>query len=140
MHEASICRSIARRVVKEGAAQEARGIVSVELALGELTLLNPEQMRFWLTQCFRGTVAQDCTLTFGTVPAKIVCQVCSYEGRLQSDTMKDPLHRVGIACPQCGSTRVEVTAGRECVLRRITVVRTPVQKNPPRPRVGDPRG
>jgi len=44
MHELSISQSIAKTVLKKSSEQKAKNILSVEIEIGELTLLNPEQV------------------------------------------------------------------------------------------------
>ncbi|GAH93748.1 unnamed protein product, partial [marine sediment metagenome] len=39
--------------------QEAKNILSVEIEIGELTFLNPEQVEFWLEEIFKKTPAKD---------------------------------------------------------------------------------
>lgn len=124
MHELSISQSIAKTVLEKASEQRARNILSVEIELGELTLLNPEQVEFWLEEIFKKTPAKDAKIRIQRIHPQIKCQDCQWQGKI--DTKDDPLYHAYFfnpRCPQCGSSALDIKKGRECLVRRISMTR-----------------
>ncbi len=123
MHEYSIASEIVRNVLDAAEKQEGKRVLSVHLDIGELNLLNKEQVAAWVHDLFKGTIAEGAKIKVTTVQARIRCRTCGYHGRGRIDA-EDPLkHLVACPCPRCGSFTVEIEKGRECVLRKIEAVR-----------------
>ena len=123
MHEVSISHAIADLVLKEAEKQEAKKVLLVELEIGELSLLNPEQIEFWLKLAFEQTYAKEAELKIELVKPKVQCASCNYEGTLEAKD--DPLYHFIIPifkCPQCGSGEITVKSGKECRVKRIEIL------------------
>ena len=123
MHEVSISHAIADLVLKESEKQEAKKILLIELEIGELSLLNPEQIEFWLKLAFEKTPASEAELKIETVKPEIHCASCGYTGTLESKD--DPLCHFLIPvfqCPKCGSGEITVQRGKECRVKRIEIL------------------
>ena len=123
MHELSISQAIADVVLKEAEKQDAKKVTLVELEIGELSLLNPEQVEFCLKLIFERTYASEAELKIGLVKPQVNCRNCGYEGTLE--TKEDPLYHLVIPtfkCPQCGSGEISVKRGRECTVKRIEIL------------------
>lgn len=124
MHELSISQAIAKTVLEKASEQKARNILSVEIELGELTLLNPVQVEFWLEEIFKKTPAKDAKIRIQRIHPQIKCQDCQWQGKI--DTKDDPLYRTYFFnphCPQCGSSALDIKKGRECLVRKIRISR-----------------
>ncbi len=123
MHEFSICSEIVRNVLDEVEKSKGRKVISVQLEIGELNFLNPEQITFLIQELFKGTVAEGAKLKVKMVKSSIKCESCGYKGGKISDP-KDLFHHfVPLSCPKCGSFEIKVQKGRECNLRKIQVDR-----------------
>jgi hydrogenase nickel incorporation protein HypA/HybF len=123
LHEVSISHAIADVVLKESQKQEAQKVLLVELEIGELSLLNPEQVEFWVKLALDKTIASEAEIKIEVVRPEIHCTACGYEGTLE--TKDDPLYHFMLPvfkCPQCGSGEITVQRGKECRIRRIEVL------------------
>jgi hydrogenase nickel incorporation protein HypA/HybF len=106
MHELSICTSIAR-IVEQHAA--GRPVDRVMLDVGHLRQVVPETLRYSWEIVVSDTDLAGSSLVIEHVPAVIACRSCG------TDTIIDvPVFRCG-----CGSTDVEVTSGRELLVRSL---------------------
>ena len=123
MHEFSISSEIVRSVLDHVKKEKGEKVLSVQLEIGELALLNVEQVTFWIDQLFKGTVAEGAKVKVRTIKARIQCESCGYKGGINLD-QKDPFrHFVPYSCPECGSFQIKVEKGRECTLRRIQALK-----------------
>jgi hydrogenase nickel incorporation protein HypA/HybF len=123
LHELSISQAIADVVLKEAEKQDAKKVTLVELEIGELSLLNPEQVEFCLKLIFERTYASEAELKIELVKPQVNCRNCGYEGTLESKD--DPLYHIVMPmfkCPQCGSGELSVKRGRECTVKRIEIL------------------
>jgi len=123
LHEVSISHAIADIVLKESQKQEAKKILLVELEIGELSLLNPEQVEFWVKLAFEKTPASEAELRIEKVKPEIHCVSCGYTGTLE--VKDDPLAHFLIPvfqCPKCGSGEITVKRGKECRVKRIEIL------------------
>ena len=124
MHEASIAQSIVQTVLKEANKQRALYIESVEIEIGELTFLGIEQIEFWIKTGFQGTIAEKAEIVIKQVKGIIHCKACDYQGELNIQT--DPAYHISIptfSCPQCKRSKIEITQGREALIRRIKILK-----------------
>ena len=123
MHEFSISSEIVRSVLDHVKRERGEKVLSVQLEIGELAILNVEQVTFWIDQLFKGTVAEGAKVKVRTIKARIQCESCGYKGGINLD-QKDPFrHFVPYSCPKCGSFQIKVEKGRECTLRRIQALK-----------------
>ena len=123
MHEFSISSEIVRNVLDTAKANDGKKVLSIQLEIGELALLNVEQVTFWIHELFKGSVAEGAKVKVKTIRAGIQCESCGYKGGMDLDR-QDPLrHVILYSCPNCSSFQIKVEKGRECTLRRIQVVR-----------------
>jgi hydrogenase nickel incorporation protein HypA/HybF len=123
LHEVSISHAIADAVLKESAKQEAKKILRVELEIGQLSLLNPDQVEFWLKLAFEKTPASEAELEIEVVKPEVLCSACGYTGTLE--TVDDPLYHFVLPvfkCPRCGSGEITVKRGKECRIKKIEIL------------------
>ena len=122
MHDLSISQAIARTILNQAKEKRVRKILSVNLELGELTFLNPEQIHFWLKELLKDTPAQGAKIYIKKIFSRIRCKKCEYEGCVSlRDDFFYHVYFPLLRCPRCSSTSLEIKAGRECLIRRIRV-------------------
>ncbi len=123
MHEFSLSSDIVQTVLTATQKNNAKKVLSIQLDVGELALVNVEQVTFWLKELFKGTAAEGAKVKVKNIKARIRCEECTYEGGTKSKELK-PLADVSpYACPRCGSPRIHIKKGREFILRNIEAVR-----------------
>lgn len=124
MHEASIAQSIVQVVLREAEKQDARKVESVELEIGKLTFLGPDQIEFWVKNGFKDTLAEEAEIIFHQPSGEIACDACGYQGELV--LREDPAFHLALpsfSCPQCGKTPIRITRGKEALIRRIRILK-----------------
>ncbi len=122
MHEFSVAQEIIRTVLREAERHGAKRVLRVELEIGEITFLNPEQVSFWVEQGLVGTVAEGAELAVKRVEPEIRCEDCGRVGSLRVE--EDPKYHFALPvflCPACGSRRIVITKGKETLLRRMEI-------------------
>ncbi|MGO8990303.1 MAG: hydrogenase maturation nickel metallochaperone HypA [bacterium] len=123
MHEFSISNEIVRNVLDTAKKNNGQKVLSIQLEIGELALLNVEQVTFWIHELFKGTIAEGAKVKVKTIKARIRCESCGYKGGMNLDQKEPFQHFIPYACPTCSSFQIKVEKGRECTLRRIQAVR-----------------
>ena len=123
MHEFSISSEIVRTVLDTSEKNQGKRVLSIQLEIGELTLLNLEQVTFWIDELFKGSVAEGAKIKVKTIKARIRCKACGYKGQNSSDQKDLFQHFLPLSCPQCGASQIEIKRGHECVLKRIQAIR-----------------
>jgi hydrogenase nickel incorporation protein HypA/HybF len=119
MHELSIAATILEDVLGVVEAHGISKVVRVRLAIGELTCVQPEQLKFCYESVTRETALADSELDIETVPARVRCARCAYEGppKYWMDSLADvPVPT--LQCPICGKS-TEAAQGHECSIKTI---------------------
>jgi hydrogenase nickel incorporation protein HypA/HybF len=123
MHEFSISQEIVQAVLNSVKENKVKKVFSVQLEIGEMALLNVEQVTFWIHELFKKTEAEGAKVKVRVIRARIQCVSCGYQGGISYD-QKDPFqHFISYSCPQCGSFEIKVEKGRECMVKRIQASR-----------------
>ena len=124
MHELSIASSLLEKLL-EFAAQNPDGtLVDVHLAIGELSHIDSEALRFCYESIIRQTPIAGSNLTIEKIPALVSCPYCSYRGRPEywNDVLlAAPV--ITMRCPHCRET-VVADQGRECAIKSIRFAQT----------------
>lgn len=123
MHEFSISNEIVQNVLDAAKKNGGQRVLSIQLEIGELALLNVGQVTFWIHELFKGTVAEGAKINVKTIKARIRCESCGYKGGMNLDGQDPFRHFIPYSCPKCSSFQINVEKGRECTLRRIQAVR-----------------
>jgi hydrogenase nickel incorporation protein HypA/HybF len=122
MHEFSIADEIVKNVIDTARKNGGKKVLSIQLDIGELTHLNGEQVTFWIKELFKDTVAEGAKVKVKTIKASIQCKSCGYKGGMGSD--QDSFrHLIPASCPRCNSFQIKIEKGRECILRKIQVLK-----------------
>ncbi len=120
MHEISIAGAIIEAVIDAAKKNSAKKVDEVFIEVGELTALNPEQLRFIFETITSGTVAEGARYNILVIKPLIDCKKCSYNGPIE---FFEKLHFFlpVIKCPKCSEADVEIIAGRECCVKKIKI-------------------
>jgi hydrogenase nickel incorporation protein HypA/HybF len=120
MHEISIAGAIVDAVLDAARKNDAKKVDEVYIEIGELTALNPDQLKFIFETITRGTMAEGARYNIEVIKPLISCKNCSYNGEIE---FFERLHFFlpVIKCPKCGETDVDITAGRECCVKKIKI-------------------
>ena len=123
MHEFSISDEIVKNVLCAVKENDGKKVLSIQLEIGELALLNVEQVTFWIQELFKGSVAEGAKVKVRTIKARIKCESCGYRGGMNLDR-RDPFrHAIPYSCPKCQSFQIDIEKGRECHLKKIQALR-----------------
>lgn len=117
-------QAIAELILNESAKQKAEKVLKVEIEIGSLSFLNPEQVEFWLKVSLEKTIAAEAQLDIKVTEAQISCQDCGHKAELE--IKDDPVYHFSIpvlACSECNSSKIIIEKGRECMVKRIEVLR-----------------
>jgi hydrogenase nickel incorporation protein HypA/HybF len=123
MHEFSTMQMTIETVLTAAKAHKAEKIIEINLEIGELTFLNPEQLKFAFSVLSKNTIAEDAKLNIKQVQLAVKCTDCGYEGPIKYNGPTPHLLSVPLymKCINCGSSEVNITAGRECNIRNFKV-------------------
>jgi hydrogenase nickel incorporation protein HypA/HybF len=120
MHEISIAGAIIDSVLDAARRNNAIKVKEVFIEIGELTALNPIQLKFIFETITAGTIAQGAAYNIKVIKPLILCKKCAYNGPLE---YYEKLHFFlpVIKCPQCDESEVDIVAGRECCVNKIKI-------------------
>lgn len=112
MHELGIACSIIEIAERHAREQGAERIVSVTIAIGELSGVVPDAVEFCFEACARGTLAEAAKLLIGRIPGRGRCRDCDTEL---------PLDPYTFSCPGCGGFALERLQGEELRIIELEV-------------------
>jgi hydrogenase nickel incorporation protein HypA/HybF len=119
MHELSVASAVVEKVLEFVSAHSVKKVLAVRLAIGELSHIEAEQLRFCYVAITEQTPIQDSALEIETVEAVVNCERCRYRGRPK---YWDDALSVGpiptMECPNCGAA-VEIAEGNDCAIKSI---------------------
>lgn len=122
MHEVSVVSNLVRGVLLELEKYDVTKVNSVTTAIGDLTNLGEEQMRFAYEIVTRGTILEGSEFIVEHEPIELRCDDCGFEG--PAKILKDPdfdSHSIPVlACPECGG-HVTVVKGQSCTVKYIDI-------------------
>ena len=119
MHELSMAEAIVETVLDVAEKNDAQEIVEVTIEVGELTMLNPEQVKFLLGVLAEDTLLEGAEIIIEEVPVEIKCRSCEFTGLANTDGSDHYLSIV--KCPQCDERNVEILTGKECNVKTIKI-------------------
>ena len=119
MHELSIAATVMEEVLGFAVGRGVSKVIRVRLAIGELTCVQPEQLKFCYESVTRETPLAGSELEIEAVPARVTCSRCGYEGppKYWMDSLADtPVPT--LQCPGCGAS-AEAAQGHECAIKMV---------------------
>jgi len=135
LHELSMASSIFEVVLEVALKNNAKKVLEVVVEVGELTLLNPDQLSMAFKVLSRGTIAEGARFEAKVVKAKARCNKCNEEWDVGlSDVSPVTDHSMFLtylaydsekffkcACPKCGEADFSFVSGRELVIKSIKI-------------------
>jgi hydrogenase nickel incorporation protein HypA/HybF len=119
MHELSIASGLVEKLLQFADDNPEKKIVEVRLAVGELSHIEDEQLRFCYGAITAETPLEGSTLEIEKIDAVVVCPHCSYRGRPKYwDGALSGIPIATLECPACGKA-TEATDGQECAIKSI---------------------
>ncbi|MEY2536803.1 MAG: hydrogenase nickel incorporation protein HypA/HybF [Verrucomicrobiota bacterium] len=119
MHELSIASGLVEKLLDFADKNPARKIVEVRLAVGELSHIEEEQLRFCYEAITTETPLEGSTLEIEKIAAMVKCPHCSYRGRPKYwDGALSGIPVATLECPSCGKA-AEATDGQECAIKSV---------------------
>ena len=111
MHEVAIVQALIEQVEEEIQQSGHRGrVVRLELAIGRLSGVHPDSIRFALEVLGPGTLVEGAEIKITEPPAYCACQACG---------ARNLITELSAACPQCGSFSVAIEGGNQMLLQSI---------------------
>ena len=115
MHELSTAQSLLETILEVAKQKGAKRITMVYLEIGELTFLNPEQLKFAFETISQSTLAENSGLTIIEKKGHYKCE-CGSEGELPR---VEGMHSVpAFYCPDCGGS-VKISSGKQCFVQSV---------------------
>lgn len=121
MHEFSTAVSIVQAVTEAATTHGATRVSAIHLQIGQMSMLNHDQLLFGIEIAARETMAENAAVTIEVLPIKILCKSCGAESIPKGEqSLYEMLS--SMVCPKCSSREVEVVQGRECIVKDIEAV------------------
>ena len=112
MHELAITQSMIDLIGREAKDKGFQKVLAIRLRVGEYSGLIPACIQEFFPIAARGSIAEGAELDIQSIPAAFRCLDCGYEG---------PVERKAACCPDCGSTAIRMTSGREFYVESLKV-------------------
>lgn len=115
MHEFSLAQSVVETVLQAAREHGASAVEEMNLEVGEVALVNMDQLEWHIRMLTQSTPAEGVRIKWRTIPARILCLECGYEG-LVGHRELDPSSHFEIPileCPVCESPKTRILSGRE---------------------------
>ena len=111
MHEASIVQSLIDQVEAEIArAGEDGQVVRLDLAIGRLSGVHVDAIRFAFEFLSPKTIVEGAELRIREPDAYVACKACG---------VREPIGELTMQCPECGDGDVRIEGGQELLLESI---------------------
>ena len=112
MHEMALTESVVEIAVEEARKNQASKVTRIWLEVGALSHAEPEALSFCFQAVSAGTLAEGAMLEIERIPGAGWCLDCEKTVPLAE--------RFG-ACPECGRSHVQMTAGDEMRIREMEI-------------------
>ena len=110
MHEFGIATEIVKVVKETVASQPVKRLISVTVEVGQLAMVNPEQLKFSFEIITEGGPFEGAEMNVEMLPAVAKCK-CGFEGALGDEDY---------VCPKCGGM-YELLSGRDISVKNLKV-------------------
>ena len=112
MHEGSLVRSLLRQVSDLLAEHQGDSVETIRVEMGPLSGVERPLVEIAFAQQVESTACRGATLIVEEVPLTARCQQCMTDFEIE---------RFRFSCPDCSSTRVQITGGDEFRLLDIDI-------------------
>lgn len=110
MHELAIVQNILNIIDKESEKNGFSKVISINLAVGEVSGVVPDCLNDFFPYASKDTIAEGANLGVRKIEVKMRCKECGYEGK-----PKDA------RCPACKSRSFKIVEGREFYIDSLEV-------------------
>jgi hydrogenase nickel incorporation protein HypA/HybF len=123
MHEFSVAQSIVETVLEVARKHNASRVLQVNLIVGEVALVNTEQLSWYIDMLTKETMAEGMKLHVTSSPVRIRCLDCGYEGGVRYQESDSHWHTSlpVFECPHCQSAQTLILSGRELHIKDMHV-------------------
>lgn len=112
MHELSITEHLLDYCIREAERQGATRIRTIKICVGQLNGIVPDCIQIYLDMLSEGTIAEGARIEAEFLPVKVRCRDCQREGEITPHSL---------ACPHCGSLRLQLLSGKEFYIKSMEV-------------------
>lgn len=112
MHELALTKGIIDIVNCEAEKSGFKNVLEITLRVGEYSGIVPQCLREFFPIAAAGSVAEGAELVIEPVKARFRCLECGHEGEAD---------RKSACCPECRSTAIKMTSGREFFVESLKV-------------------
>lgn len=116
MHELPVTERILDVVLSHAKRNNVQRVVGINLRVGELSDLENEWIQHYFSYLAKDTVAADAKLNIERVPVVMSCSSCRHTFQVDIKEMKE------IQCPECGSKKCTLVAGKEYYIKDMEVI------------------
>jgi len=113
MHELSLLENVREILENHALSQNFTKVTQVTLAIGKLSCVEPDALRFGFDVVMNGSLAENAELIISEIPGLGICQQCGLQVELE--TSYDP-------CSHCGSPLVKIIQGAEMKIKDLIVI------------------
>ena len=110
MREHDAIQSILTKALRKARESNTKRIKSLQLAIGEISELDPELIQKHWEEIRKATLAEQAQLHFRFIHAEVQCIACF----VKYHPINGEIH-----CPQCGSYGAKILSGEEFYLEEI---------------------
>jgi len=110
MRERNITQTFIDKANHQAYATHSKRVITINLALGEISELDPTSLQIHWKELSKGTPAEHAQLHFRLIPAEVQCMACFQKYQ--------PVNKK-ISCPYCGSVGAKILTGEECYFESI---------------------
>ncbi len=111
MHELSVATDIVDAAILTAKLNNAISVTSILVDVGELAVINPEQLQFMYEVITEDTILRGSHMYITVIPAETECE-CGYNGGVED--------KFACSCPMCGKT-LHVLKGKDIVLKSLEI-------------------
>jgi len=113
MHELPIVENIIKVVCEKlDEMKETRRVKAVRLKVGKMSTAVPDCLSFYFEYLRKGTALEGACLEIEEIPVRAGCRNCGKEFEVEGPAF---------FCPDCDSSSIEITAGRELSVDSLEV-------------------
>lgn len=115
MHEMALCTEVVDTVLDVARDADAVSVDGVTMVVGEMRDIIEDMFKSFFHYLTRETIAENCTVSFLTVPVTVTCKGCDTGYRVDLHSGKP------LSCPQCGSREYQFASGNEFLIESIDI-------------------
>lgn len=119
MHELSMADAIVKTVIEVAEKNEALEVLEVTVEIGQMTMLNPEQLKFMLEVLSEDTLLDGAKFNMEVIPIEIECLSCGFKGEADSEEVDHYMPIIN--CLECKQKNFNIIAGQECNVKNIKI-------------------